>query len=74
MNEENNEQIIEPKTRLEIFNYWTHSFNGFDLFTVRYETMIFAYVNALQIVLFNFEFRFYINKKKGNQCRTKTMI
>ena len=63
MNPEDKNTIQEPAKKFELFNYWViNGFNGFDLFTVRLETGVFAYVNALQIIICNFEFRFYIPK------------
>ena len=56
------EVIEEPNTKFEMFNYWKNGFNGFNLFSIRLEKDMFAYVNALQIVLFNIEFRWYLPK------------
>ena len=49
-----------------LYNNWK-SMGGsymFDLFTIRYETHVFANLNVLCITVLNFEFRFYIKKVK----------
>lgn len=65
MEETNIEQDIRDREEFfEFYNYWTRmSEMGFQLFSISFVESAFFYVNALQIVILNFEFRFYLKKK-----------
>ncbi len=58
----NKEQLREEnKLRFEIFNYWG-SGETFWWLGLMWNKLLFTEVNALQIFILNFEFRFYFDK------------
>ena len=63
------EPITEPLEKrdteevFEFHNNWpVIDQMGFELFSIRWIDDMFAFVNALQIVILNFEFRFFFKK------------
>ena len=64
MEEQINQENIEEGAGLEFHNYWKdfQHFKRIEIFTVSWMDNVFAFSNALSVVIFNFEFRFYFKK------------
>ena len=63
---------INGDSNIEFYNYWKIPGMDFCLFRISRIDEVFAHSKALQIIIFNFEIRFYISERKNNEKNNGT--